>query len=598
MAPEQASGENALVDARTDVYGLGAVLYALLTGRPPFERRGRPIAVVIAEVCLRDPPSPAQVRRGLPRDLVAIVGQAMAKERERRYPSALEVALDLERFGRGESVKARPPGVGARVARLLARHWLALAMAGGLVVVALGVAVAAAIRASQLAARLELPAAIETARSRAANAFRDANGVSRGDVTGVLADAATLESIALRLPDLERRTLVLVDTARLLTQADLTQEADALLARAAREAPESLDVIDAQHDLAHQTRRPCDELRAKIHAIARTRPEAAGFEQCALAEEASARGDQRPARALGISAAESLQLPRGWRAVRGRALLYTTPKVLRVAANELTQAVVALPGDPPLLADLALATLWAGDAQGALVQARDALARNERLATAHQVIAEVSIMKCDWRQAEASLDRWEALVPVSEAVRIWAIRGRMYAHEHEGTRALEWADRVLGVPSATSADRSCALATRVAALVERGDQAAIAKALDDVKRFAEGVVKSDLGTNAVDYQETVCNLAWVSCLRNRLLLERDGQLDSASMDAMIVIVAQAGPQLDPFTRVLLLDVESRVSYPRTPAQIENIRATYEVAGIEVPRPIEEKLQAIEARIRK
>lgn len=105
MSPEQALGRVAELDERTDVWGLGAVLYEVLTGRPPYV--GKTAIDVIQQVVGDDwTPVPALVPDAPP-DLVAVVDKALAKEPSRRYPSAKELALDLEAWLQGRRVSAR-----------------------------------------------------------------------------------------------------------------------------------------------------------------------------------------------------------------------------------------------------------------------------------------------------------------------------------------------------------------------------------------------------------------------------------------------------------------------------------------------------------
>ncbi|MCP3914735.1 MAG: protein kinase [bacterium] len=105
MAPEQASGHGE-VDARTDVYSLGVVLYRMLTGRLPF--RGGYRAVLNA-VQTMEPPAPRELHADVPVELQTICLTAMAKEPERRYASASEFAADLRRFLANEPIHASPP---------------------------------------------------------------------------------------------------------------------------------------------------------------------------------------------------------------------------------------------------------------------------------------------------------------------------------------------------------------------------------------------------------------------------------------------------------------------------------------------------------
>lgn len=109
MAPEVVLGGTAVANTLADVYSLGATLYALVTGRPPFD--GPTAQSVLKAVLEQDPPPARRLRRDLPEAVEAILCKAMAREPERRYGSALELAEDLERFLRGERVLARRPFV-------------------------------------------------------------------------------------------------------------------------------------------------------------------------------------------------------------------------------------------------------------------------------------------------------------------------------------------------------------------------------------------------------------------------------------------------------------------------------------------------------
>jgi hypothetical protein len=128
MAPEQASGRGHEVGPRTDVYGLGAILYELLTGRPPF--RAATVVATLQQVCFQEPVPPSRYQPRLHRDLETICLQALAKEPARRYASALALAEDLGRFNAGEAILARREGVLRRLARRARRNPIALLSAG------------------------------------------------------------------------------------------------------------------------------------------------------------------------------------------------------------------------------------------------------------------------------------------------------------------------------------------------------------------------------------------------------------------------------------------------------------------------------------
>ncbi len=133
--PEQVEGRSEEIDARSDVYALGATLYHLLTGRPPFEDDS--VATVVYKVVNDEPPLPSQARQGTPTELDAVCRRAMEHERDRRYPDAEALADDLDRFLGGHSVEARLPGPVTRAARRLRRRtieWLIPLGLGGLVI--------------------------------------------------------------------------------------------------------------------------------------------------------------------------------------------------------------------------------------------------------------------------------------------------------------------------------------------------------------------------------------------------------------------------------------------------------------------------------
>jgi WD40 repeat protein len=126
MAPEQARGDTREVGPWTDVYALGAVLYQLLTGRPPF--RGATVLDTLEQVRLREPVPPRRLNRAVPRDLETICLKCLEKEPARRYPSARSLAEDLRAFLEDRPIFARRAGLAERLLKWARRRPLQAAV--------------------------------------------------------------------------------------------------------------------------------------------------------------------------------------------------------------------------------------------------------------------------------------------------------------------------------------------------------------------------------------------------------------------------------------------------------------------------------------
>lgn len=166
MPPEQAGSPDTTTGPASDVYSIGAVLYASLTGHPPFQ--GPSPIDVVTQVMTKDPVQPSRLMAGIPEDLETITMKCLSKSPKNRYSTALALSEDLTRFLKGEPILAKPPGLLRQVEHGIRRHVLLASVSGSFATLLVMLTILAGIALIRERARVtELTGLLENERESA-----------------------------------------------------------------------------------------------------------------------------------------------------------------------------------------------------------------------------------------------------------------------------------------------------------------------------------------------------------------------------------------------------------------------------------------------
>ncbi len=465
MPPEQARGEHAVVDERSDIFSLGAILYELLTGRPPF--RGGTAAETVKQARTAPVTPPLELEPACPEELSAIALRALERDRERRYPDARMLAADLLAFQTGGLVSAHRYGAARLLWRWVRRHRRSLALAAVLLVASgaawwyRGVADERA-RARVEARRQEgVRQLVEAILSRAVVEAQDRRSF----------ESYAFRLIGLREPLVEERLIAAVRderplvrrlAARALGGIASRRAVPALCEQLAAEPTQSVivELVNALGNIGDpRAETPVAAARHRagvgspIWRNTRLAYELIPLPPPAVGEEGSSEAWQRRGRAYEEKGSPRAALeaydralgldPRAWRGLQSRAEVRKGLGDLAGALADLDRAISLAGGDPSPTFLRALLRRRLGDLKGARADADQVVAAGKLGAAALQLRASLRQAAGDRAGALADLER--ALVVDPRNARTHGALGKHWVKLEAWEKALACFDRALAL---------------------------------------------------------------------------------------------------------------------------------------------------------